>query len=417
MLIIALWVISPWKAKRTVMALVEAEKSRSLMEIGKLRISIMLPLFKHDNHWHRSRLIFLSKFINAVRDWCGHLSFTRTGKLVDANAVIAVGIAPPHIDGHAGEFFPLLLDKRRTQTNVSGQYNNSLGYHNNTGRVYTSWKVHANTLGLQYGKGMFNIALIPFQTPPLDSRQYRSHLRHIFWWTSIHGITLLWQLSGSNKVKTTRNAHIDTQTEGERGTKSERKRCWQSTDWQTRAIKEQHPEPIWWKTYLLTSDSSTSGTFQTSLSFFAFEFRYHFEADKDQFLPTITFSGGRVDVSVLWPEAVEQLPSISDVGLPCFPSRFDRDRSLLVGIDSHLSMDSSTDGHLRSSYGFLWKSIKIGRFARAITNTIRKILSLFCGHTTGSLANRWKRCQCWISYLFCKRFDQWASRSFSSSYL
>jgi hypothetical protein len=34
-----------------------------------------------------------------------------------------------------------------------GQFNNSLGYHNNTGRVYTSWKVHANTLGLQYGKG------------------------------------------------------------------------------------------------------------------------------------------------------------------------------------------------------------------------------------------------------------------------
>ena len=54
---------------------------------------------------------------------------------LDAMAVLAVGIAPLDIDGHAG------------------QYNNSLGYHNNTGRVYTSWKVHANTLGLQYGKG------------------------------------------------------------------------------------------------------------------------------------------------------------------------------------------------------------------------------------------------------------------------
>jgi len=27
----------------------------------------------------------------------------------------------------------------------------------------------------------------------------------------------------------------------------------------------------------------------------------------------LTFSGGRVDVSVLWPEAVEQLPAIADV--------------------------------------------------------------------------------------------------------
>lgn len=42
-------------------------------------------------------------------------------------------------------------------------------------------------------------------------------------------------------------------------------------------------------------------------------FRYHFEANKERFLPTITFSGGRVDISVLWPDAVEQLPSITDV--------------------------------------------------------------------------------------------------------
>jgi len=53
----------------------------------------------------------------------------------DPNAIISIGIAPIDIDRHAG------------------QYNNSLGYHNNTGRVYTSWKSHANTLGLEYGKG------------------------------------------------------------------------------------------------------------------------------------------------------------------------------------------------------------------------------------------------------------------------
>ena len=47
-----------------------------------------------------------------------------------------------------------LIDPRR----ILGQYNNSLGYHNNTGRVYTSWKVHANTLGLQYGKGKSQMA-------------------------------------------------------------------------------------------------------------------------------------------------------------------------------------------------------------------------------------------------------------------
>ncbi len=44
-----------------------------------------------------------------------------------------------------------------------------------------------------------------------------------------------------------------------------------------------------------------------------FSIRYHFEANKNRFLPTLTFSGGRVDVSVLWPEAVEQLPAITDV--------------------------------------------------------------------------------------------------------
>lgn len=35
----------------------------------------------------------------------------------------------------------------------AGLYNNSLGYHSDTGRVYSSWRAQANTLGLQYGQG------------------------------------------------------------------------------------------------------------------------------------------------------------------------------------------------------------------------------------------------------------------------
>jgi hypothetical protein len=42
-------------------------------------------------------------------------------------------------------------------------------------------------------------------------------------------------------------------------------------------------------------------------------FRYHFEENKQQYLPTITFSGGQVDVSVVWPDSIERLPSITDV--------------------------------------------------------------------------------------------------------
>jgi hypothetical protein len=78
----------------------------------------------------------LSKFKNAVKEkFHSEIFILFKNKILDPNAVLAVGIAPLDIDFHAG------------------QYNNSLGYHNNTGRVYTSWKVHANTLGLQFGKG------------------------------------------------------------------------------------------------------------------------------------------------------------------------------------------------------------------------------------------------------------------------
>lgn len=82
--------------------------------------------------------------------------------VLDANAVLAVGIAPLDIDSHAG------------------QYNNSLGYHNNTGRVYTSWKVHANTLGLQFGKGKEReICFVSNEN--LIFRKYGCNLCNVFW--------------------------------------------------------------------------------------------------------------------------------------------------------------------------------------------------------------------------------------------
>ena len=61
-----------------------------------------------------------------------------------------------------------------------GQYNNSLGYHNNTGRVYTSWKVHANTLGLQYGKGIFFLFFFVDYENDLF-RKYGRGLCDLFW--------------------------------------------------------------------------------------------------------------------------------------------------------------------------------------------------------------------------------------------
>ena len=54
-----------------------------------------------------------------------------------------------------------------------------------------------------------------------------------------------------------------------------------------------------------------------NIKFSFFLFRYHFESNKERFLPTLTFSGGRVDVSVLWQNSVEQLPAITDVSIKC----------------------------------------------------------------------------------------------------
>jgi hypothetical protein len=70
---------------------------------------------------------------------------------LDPSAILSVGIAPPSIDAHAGKH-----SNRTVADDVElrlGQFNHSLGYHSNTGRVFTSWKAHANTLGLPYGKG------------------------------------------------------------------------------------------------------------------------------------------------------------------------------------------------------------------------------------------------------------------------
>ncbi|CAF2557981.1 unnamed protein product [Rotaria sp. Silwood2] len=124
----------------------------------------------------------------------------------DSNAIISVGIASLDIDQHAG------------------QYNNSLGYHNNTGRIYSSWKIHANTLGLKYGKG---------NTVAMYVTYFGEHL----------------------------------------------------------------------STVLIFYDNLPIAT------------RYHFESNKNRYLPTITFSGGYAVISVLWPDAVQQLPSIADMSV------------------------------------------------------------------------------------------------------
>ncbi|CAF1377156.1 unnamed protein product, partial [Didymodactylos carnosus] len=122
----------------------------------------------------------------------------------DPDATIAIGIASPDIDNHAG------------------LYNNSIGYHSITGRVYSSYKVHANTLGVPYGKD---------DTIGLYVTYFGNYLS-----------TTLFYLN---------------------------------------------------KTPVAT--------------------RYHFESKKERYLPTITFSGGRIDVAVLWQQAVDQLPSVSDI--------------------------------------------------------------------------------------------------------
>ncbi|CAF1096486.1 unnamed protein product [Adineta steineri] len=122
----------------------------------------------------------------------------------DPNAILSIGIAPLDIDKH------------------SGLYNNSLGYHSHTGRIYTSWKAHANTLGRPYGKD------------------------------NTVGIYVTY-------------------------------------------FGEHH------STVLIFYDNLPIAT------------RYHFEENKERYFPTITFSGGHIDISVLWPNAIDQLPSITDI--------------------------------------------------------------------------------------------------------
>ncbi|CAF3064750.1 unnamed protein product [Rotaria socialis] len=124
----------------------------------------------------------------------------------DPNTIISIGIAPLDIDAHAGQF------------------SNSLGYQNNSGRIYTSWKIHANTLALRYGKG---------STVSIYVTYFGEHLSTVL---------------------------------------------------------------IFYNNFPIAT-------------------RYHFEGNKTRYLPTITFSGGPAYVSVLWPDAVEYLPSITDISV------------------------------------------------------------------------------------------------------
>ena len=77
--------------------------------------------------------------------------------------------------------------------------------------------------------------------------------------------------------------------------------------------------------------------------------RYHFEAQKERFLPTVTFSGGRAEVSVLWPDAVEHLPSLNDVRSRSLSSSRPEDEQVPFSSDSYSSVDPSTDGYFRST--------------------------------------------------------------------
>ena len=67
-------------------------------------------------------------------------------------AVLSIGIASSKLDRHTGEQTNGLKTPMTMTHVVSGHYNNTLGYFN-TGRVVTSCKANANTLGLPYGRG------------------------------------------------------------------------------------------------------------------------------------------------------------------------------------------------------------------------------------------------------------------------
>lgn len=97
-------VISLWKAKQWRMDEPKAEKWKFLMEIRRRRISTILPLSKHVSPWRLNRLIFSSKFTNAVGDpiWSRRYVTTTFRSLLDPNAILSVGLAPIDIDAHAG---------------------------------------------------------------------------------------------------------------------------------------------------------------------------------------------------------------------------------------------------------------------------------------------------------------------------
>ena len=79
-----------------------------------------------------------------------------------------------------------------------------------------------------------------------------------------------------------------------------------------------------------------------------------------------------------------------------------RERQRDDSIDSCFSMDSRSNGHLWSTNRLFWESFQTGRLARAIADSIRQIIPLFCCYSTRSLAHRWERCKRWTGYLLSK---------------
>jgi len=51
-------------------------------------------------------------------------------------------------------------------------------------------------------------------------------------------------------------------------------------------------------------------------------FRYYFETNKERFLPTVTFSGGPAEVSIRWPNSIDQIPSATNVNSTDLSSNF-----------------------------------------------------------------------------------------------
>lgn len=76
-------------------------------------------------------------------------------KFSGPKAILSIGIASSKLDRHTGKrkrIRSLTINEKNNHVSL-GHFINTLGYFNNSGRVTTSCKSNANTLGLPYGRG------------------------------------------------------------------------------------------------------------------------------------------------------------------------------------------------------------------------------------------------------------------------